>query len=201
MTTNPRRPYFNRLAAEWDRLPAVPDTAGGISRFLRQSHVAGARRILDVGSGTGILVPDLLNLYGPASCIVEFDLAEDMLRTALSKFPGAGIRAVCADAQSMPFTAACFDLAVCFGSLPHMPDKPAALRQILRILRVGGLFCVGHLMGSSQLNAFHGSLEGPVAHDVLPASSALVQMLEDLGAVNIAAEEDADWYFVRAEKS
>jgi demethylmenaquinone methyltransferase/2-methoxy-6-polyprenyl-1,4-benzoquinol methylase len=199
--TNPRRPYFNGLAADWDGIPATPNSAGRISRFLERSHRAGARRVLDVGCGTGILVSDLLNLYGSATCLVEFDLAEDMLRVNSAKFPGAIIGRVCADAQTMPFSDACFDLAVCFSALPHMPDKSAALCQILRVLRPGGVICVGHLMGSNELNAFHSSLEGPVAVDFLPPAAVLAQMLKDLGAVEIEAEENSDWYFVRAEKS
>lgn len=201
MTTDPRRPYFNSLAAEWDCIPAAPNSVGRISTFLKQSHRAGARRVLDIGCGTGILVPELLNLYGSATCLVEFDLAEHMLRVNSAKFPGAIISRVCADAQAMPFSDACFDLAVCFSALPHMPDKSAALRQILRVLRPGGVICVGHLMGSSELNAFHGSLEGPVAVDFLPPAAVLAQMLTDLGVVEIKAEENSDWYFVRAEKS
>jgi ubiquinone/menaquinone biosynthesis C-methylase UbiE len=199
--TNPRRPYFNSLAAGWDHIPAAPNSAGGISRFLKRSHIAGARRILDVGCGTCILVPDLLNLYGSATCLVEFDLAEDMLRVNSAKFPRASIGRVCADAQAMPFSEACFDLAVCFSGLPQMLDKSATLCQILRVLRPGGVIGVGHLMGSHEFNAFHSSLEGPVAVDVLPPSAVVAQMLNDLGAVWIEAEEDSDWYFVRAEKS
>jgi len=200
MKTDPRRPYFNSLAAEWDCIPAAPDSAGRISTFLKRSQRAGARRVLDVGCGTGILVPELLNLHGSATCLVEFDLAEEMLRVNSTKFPAASIGRVCADAQAMPFSDACFDLAVCFSALPHMPDKSTALRQILRILRPGGVICVGHLMGSSELNAFHGSLEGPVRVDFLPPAAVVAQMLKDLGTVEIEAEENPDWYFVRAEK-
>jgi ubiquinone/menaquinone biosynthesis C-methylase UbiE len=200
MTTDPRRPYFNSLAAKWDCIPAAPNAAGRISAFLKRSHKAGARRVLDVGCGTGILVPELLNLYGSASCLVELDLAEDMLRVNTTKFPGEWIDRVCADAQAMPFSDACFDLAVCFSALPHMPEKSYALRQILRVLHPGGVICVGHLMGSRELNAFHGSLEGPVKVDFLPPAAVLAQMLKDLGAVAIEVEENSDWYFVRAEK-
>jgi ubiquinone/menaquinone biosynthesis C-methylase UbiE len=200
MTTDSRRPYFNSLAAKWDCIPAAPNATGRISTFLKRSHKAGARRVLDVGCGTGILVPELLNLYGSATCLVEFDLAEDMLKINSTKYAETSIGRVCADAQTMPFSDACFDLAICFSVLPHMPDKSATLRQIFRLLRPGGVICVGHLSGSSELNAFHGSLEGPVSVDVLPPAAALAHMLKDLGAVEIEAEENSDWYFVRAEK-
>jgi len=40
-----------------------------------------------------------------------------------------------------------------------------------------------------------------VSVDVLPPAAVVAQMLKDLGAVEIEAEENSDWYFVRAEKS
>ena len=70
--------------------------------FGERSHIAGARRVLDVGCGTGILVPELLNLYGSATCLVELDLAEDMLRVNSAKFP----------AQHRPCLCRCADHAL-----------------------------------------------------------------------------------------
>ena len=200
MKTDPRRPYFNSLATEWDCIPSAPNFTGRIWTFLKRSHRAGARRVLDVGCGTGILVPELLNLYGSATCLVELDLAEDMLRVNSAKFPGASIGRVCADAQAMPFSDACFDLAVCFSALPHMPEKSSAMRQILRVLHPGGVICVGHLMGSGVLNAFHASLGGAVADDHLPSAPQLAGTLESMGAQIVLQEEAPGWYLVQARK-
>lgn len=111
-----------------------------------------------------------------------------------------GVRYVCADGAFLPFRAACFDLVLCFGVLPHFEDLAGALRELERVLRPEGALAVGHLMGSAELNAFHRSLEGPVAGDVLLAAEALGEMLGGLGWAVSEAEEAPDWYFVRGRK-
>jgi ubiquinone/menaquinone biosynthesis C-methylase UbiE len=199
MGINPRRPYFNNLAAEWDHLPGPPDV-DKIRYFVQRSLYTGVSRILDIGCGTGVLLPVLLDSCRDLSCLVELDFAIDMLRVNSAKFPDSRIGRVCADALRMPFADASFDLVLCFGILPHLDDKPAAISQIFGILRSGGILCVGHLMGSDELNAFHKNLTGPVSGDSLPTIATLTEMLRNLGALEILAEENPNWYFLRAIK-
>ena len=198
--TNPRRPYFNDLAAEWDHLPGPPNAESKIRDFVRRSDAFGASRILDVGCGTGILIPYLRDFYLDAGCVVELDLAEHMLKINATKFPGNGISRICADAESLPFENSCFDLVLCFGIFPHFENKAAALARMLNALRSGGIWCLGHLMGSQELNAFHSKLSGPVSGDSLPSVEVLTEMLCKMGVKDISTEENSDWYFVRAVK-
>jgi len=200
MRENDKRTYFNGLAGEWDHLPAPSDAAGKIGLFVERSAVRTPRKILDLGCGTGVLLPALLSRFPETACIVELDFAIDMLRQNASKVPDLRVRRVCADALRLPAAADSFDLALCFGILPHLADKPKALSELLRVLKPGGTLSVGHLMGSRELNAFHCSLNGPVAVDVLPTPVELTEMLYRCGAVRIEAEENPGWYFVRAEK-
>jgi len=161
--------------------------------------VANARRVLDVGCGTGILLEALLEAC-PQADLTEMDLAEDMLKTNAAKWPEPRIHRVCADGARLPFAVACFDLVLCFGVLPHFEDLRGALGELRRVLRPGGALAVGHLMGSAELNALHRSLGGPVAGDVLPPSPELAAELSRLGMERIEAHETADGYFVRGEK-
>jgi ubiquinone/menaquinone biosynthesis C-methylase UbiE len=200
MAGNPRREYFNELAASWDSLPADPGAAERIRRFVERSAAARSRRILDLGCGTGVLLPHIVDLHPEVECLVEFDLAEAMLRVNAANH-GAAAGRVCADAQCLPFVDACFDLVLCFGVLPHLDDKPSALLQLFRVLRAGGVFCVGHQKGSDALNRFHAGLQGPVRADTLPAASVLAADLSAQGAEVTCAEDGPDWYFVRAVKS
>jgi SAM-dependent methyltransferase len=197
--TNPRRQHFNDLAAEWDHLPDPPNPER-VRDFVRCSDASGASRILDVGCGTGILMPHLQALYCAASCFVELDLAEHMLKVNAAKYPGTRISRICADAESLPFVNACFDLILCFGIFPHFENKTAALGQMFSALRSGGIWCLGHLMGSRELNAFHSRLSGPVSGDSLPSTEVLAEMLRKMGVKDISTEENSDWYFVRAVK-
>lgn len=200
MAHNPRRPYFNDVAPRWDQLPGPPDAAAKVSRFIRLSGATDAAAILDVGCGTGVLVDDLLKSRRDVRGLVEFDIAFDMLKVNAAKFPAAGLSRVCGDAQDLPFAACSFDVVLCFGVFPHFDDKESALRQIFRVVRPGGALCIGHMMGSREMNAFHRTLNGPVSGDSLPSSETLSGMIRAAGAAVVAAEENPGWYFVKAVK-
>lgn len=200
MSLDPKREYFNRMAREWDQLPAPPDASQKVELFVRKAVRPAHHLILDVGCGTGILLGPLLESGCPGRRIVEMDMAEEMLLENRRKRAQQGIDWICADALDLPFAAGSFDAVLCFGVLPHLASLETVLAGLLRCLRKGGTLAVGHLMGSETLNAFHGSLAGPVNQDRLPSASALCGVLRRLGGAPLRAEEAADWYLVQAEK-
>jgi ubiquinone/menaquinone biosynthesis C-methylase UbiE len=198
---NTKRQHFNELAGRWDSLPA-PDHAPAKAReFVRRVAAAKCERVLDVGCGTGILLPHLLEFCSPLTRILELDYAEAMLRENARKSAQARVVRACADAEHLPFRAGTFDHVLCFGVLPHFADLPAALEELFRVLRPAGTLAVGHAMGSRELNSLHGSLGGPTAGDTLPPAASLAQTLRDMGAKIAAAEEQPDRYFVQATKT
>jgi len=201
MSEQTKRDYFNRMAPAWDGIPQREDAAAKVQRFVQRSATRPPRAVLDAGCGTGVLLPAILEAFPQAGCVVEADFALAMLRQNTRKAAGPRVHRVCADVARLPAPGGTFDLVLCFGILPHLEDVPAALAEWLRVLRPGGALAVGHLSGSRELNEFHGSMDAPVAHDVLPDSASLARALARAGAVNVTAEEDSGWYFVRAEKS
>jgi SAM-dependent methyltransferase len=92
-----------------------------------------ARRILDVATGTGALLPDLRRL-APMARVIGIDPSLAMLaRTA-----EAGVPLVAMDAVALGLRAETFDSAVPAFVLFHVPDPPAALAEVRRALRRGG---------------------------------------------------------------
>jgi SAM-dependent methyltransferase len=91
-----------------------------------------------------------------------------------------------------------FDLVLCFHSFPHFRDREAALRQMARYLKPGGQLVVLHLAGSAQLNAFHGTLDGPVSDDFLPEVSRWPEMLGPPGLRVTESLEREDLFLVKA---
>jgi ubiquinone/menaquinone biosynthesis C-methylase UbiE len=200
MSENAKRDYFNGLAPRWDGIPRKEDATAKLRRFVRQSADRAPSAVLDVGCGTGVLLADILDAFPQVDCVVEADFALAMLQENGRKNRDQRVHRVCSDAMRLPVPSGTFDLVLCFGILPHLEDGRAALAELLRVVKPGGSLAVGHLAGSSELNAFHGSLDGPVSRDVLPDSESLARELAGAGAVRVSAEEDPGWYFVRAEK-
>ena len=150
---NDLRAYFEELAQRWDGLQP-PERQERLRRLLAPFapllRTCGA--ILEVGTGTGALIPCLRG-WAPGACLVSIDLAGQMLRRARQRCPGASV--VLADVHHPPFGVPGFDLVVCHSSFPHFADKPAALNQLARVLRPGGHLLILHDISRERVNAIH----------------------------------------------
>jgi ubiquinone/menaquinone biosynthesis C-methylase UbiE len=164
------------------------------------AYLSGAKSILDVGCGTGILVPSLLENYPRTSPIIELDFAEEMLRRNRAKFRHRRLVRLAGDATNLPFPDESIDLILCFNTAPHLGQDEAAFRDLFRVLAPGGVIAVGHLMSSTELNRFHANLHGPIAQDHLPPAKQLGGVFAGLGGKDVMTQEQTGWYFVRANK-
>jgi ubiquinone/menaquinone biosynthesis C-methylase UbiE len=95
-------------------------------------HWMHGPRVLEVGCGTGQI---LKRVQGFAPQAVGVDLSGGMLAHAR----GRGLTVGQASATALPFADRSFDLAYSFKVLPHIPDLAGALREIVRVLDVGGV--------------------------------------------------------------
>ena len=93
-----------------------------------------ASRILDVGTGTGALVEDVLS-FAPAARVVGIDRSLGMLARAT----GARGRLAAMDAMKLGIRTGTFDMAVMAFVLFHVPDPSGALAEVKRVLRRRGI--------------------------------------------------------------
>ena len=95
------------------------------------------RRVLDCGCGAGEYVRALLE-RGADAWGVEFD-ARKLAAAASSGGEELPARLSAGDLEALAFPDASFDLALANEVLEHVPDDAAALAEIRRVLRPGGL--------------------------------------------------------------
>jgi SAM-dependent methyltransferase len=97
--------------------------------------------VAEVGCGTG---RQTLPLLRTGANLISVDLSEDMLRLARNKVlaeqPAGRVDFVVGTAENLPLADNLFDAAVIFGSLHHFSDPPTALRNVARIMKLGGRF-------------------------------------------------------------
>jgi ubiquinone/menaquinone biosynthesis C-methylase UbiE len=106
------------------------------------------KRILEVGCGSAMCSRWLAQ---QGARPVAFDLSAGMLRHARASAERTGIHVplVQADAQSLPFATASFDIAfTAFGAVPFVQDSARLMREVARVLRDGGtwVFATTHPM-------------------------------------------------------
>ncbi|WP_433289144.1 class I SAM-dependent methyltransferase [Pseudonocardia sp. CA-142604] len=96
---------------------------------------------LELGCGTGFFLLNLMQA-GVAKRGSVTDLSPGMVQTALRNAQGLGldVDGRVADAETIPYPDATFDLVVGHAVLHHIPDVELALREVLRVLKPGGRF-------------------------------------------------------------
>lgn len=136
------QPYANysKSPAENYQRYFVPSIGGPVADDLVET--AGLRageRVLDVACGTGVVTRLAAERVGPTGTVAGLDMTPGMLAVAReSTPPGTSIDWYEASAEAMPLPDDSFDVVLCQMGLQFMSNKPAALREMRRVLRHGG---------------------------------------------------------------
>ncbi|HET7489454.1 MAG TPA: class I SAM-dependent methyltransferase [Acidimicrobiales bacterium] len=103
---------------------------------LAAEHLAGAGRVLDVGTGEGQVAR--LAAAGGARRVVGVDPTWAQLATARERAGGAAYAR--AEAAALPFPAGCFDAVVACLVFEHIDDPDRSIAEVARVLAPGGRF-------------------------------------------------------------
>jgi len=190
--------FFNTHAHVWDGFHSEQDPAK-LEQLTARFDIKPGSKMLDVGSGTGILLHYLLRYIGPEGEVVALDYAEEMLKVSRSKKPEPNIRYVTADVSSIPLKNEMFDTVVCYSCFPHFDDKPKALSEINRVLKGKGRLFICHTSSRHEINEMHRSITA-VGHASLPDGKMISKLLTQAGFGNITIEDNTASYFASATK-
>jgi SAM-dependent methyltransferase len=114
----------------------------GTRDLLKRAGVARGMRVADIGCGVGTVTTDLANLVGPTGRVVGIDVSSDQLVQARDRLVGTHgdqVDLVEARADNTTLPDASFDLVYCRFLLLHLVEPYAALREMHRLLRPGGI--------------------------------------------------------------
>ncbi|MET0146488.1 MAG: methyltransferase domain-containing protein [Ilumatobacteraceae bacterium] len=103
-------------------------------------HLRHGLDLLDVGCGPGTITLDLAALVAPGR-VLGIDVAADVVAQASAAADGRAEFAV-ADTYDLDLPDASFDVVHAHQVLQHLTDPVAALRELRRVLRPGGLLAV-----------------------------------------------------------
>jgi SAM-dependent methyltransferase len=128
-----------------EALYLTPDVVEQRREVVHRLAPAAGERVLDIGSGPGLLAGELAAAVGPTGRVCGVDLSVDMLARARARDLPTGsapVEYLTAGAQELPYPDDTFDLAVSTQVMEYVPDVPAALAEAFRVLRPGGRLLV-----------------------------------------------------------
>ncbi|MCX5813723.1 MAG: class I SAM-dependent methyltransferase [Proteobacteria bacterium] len=155
--------------------------------------------VLDVGCGTGVLVPFILEHITLAGILYELDFAEKMIEANRSLHKEENIRFIHADAENATLDDATCDVVICFSCFPHFHDKEKAMVELSHILKPSGIFAVSHFDSSEGINKHHGTCHA-VMHDYLPDQAAMRILLQTVGLSIDLFIDEPGFYCIIAKK-
>jgi SAM-dependent methyltransferase len=116
-------------------------TAANSAAYLLP-HLHDGQRLLDVGSGPGTITADLARLVREVVALEVDEEAAGLTRTELERPGVANATVVVGDVHALEIDDGSFDVVHAHQVLQHVHDPVAALREMLRVTRPGGLVAV-----------------------------------------------------------
>jgi ubiquinone/menaquinone biosynthesis C-methylase UbiE len=146
--------------------------------MAKRWELQSVSRVLDVGCGIGHWGRVLLPVLPQAARIVGVDFEKKSIEKAREIAHTLGIshrlQYDVANARELPFPDNSFDMVTCQTLLIHIDDVPAALREMHRVLKPGGLLAVAEPNNAAQTLVEDSlSFDDPIEHKLARVDFAL----------------------------
>lgn len=186
------RTYFNELAFKWDDICHHDEAK--LKTIIEITGVKTNSTILDVGTGTGVLIKFLLTT-SPAK-IVGVDIAENMITVAKEKYhnePKVEFRV----ADIMEFNQKGFDYIFLYSVYPHFDDQDELFSHLAALLNEGGKIVIAHSESKEKINDRHKQSEVVEKDILLPAAITSSKMSKYFTVEQVI--DNAEMYYLRGK--
>lgn len=190
--------FFDEMAGVWNKTCRY-DT-GRIEKVLSVLQLKQGDTVLDIGTGTGVMIPFIREQVGHYAPIVAVDSSEKMLREASLRFPNAGVRFIRADVERDRLGGR-FNAILLYSVFPHFryPVDTIA-RLVTDNLYCGGRLLIAHSQSREQLNEMHKRISDKVfARDLLPVAEQVAQFTE-IGLSVASFDETDEYYYILLQR-
>lgn len=179
--------FFTARAADWDS--RFPDDGPAYTAAVANLGLRRGDRVLDAGCGTGRALAPLRAAVGPSGVVAGVDLTPAMLQAAVRAGRHQEGRLLLADVAALPLRSDSMDAVFAAGLIAHLPQPSENLRELVRVVRPGGMLALFHPIGRAALAARQGRQISP---DDLRAEASLGPLLARSGwRMTSYVDEDA----------
>lgn len=182
------REFFNSLASKWDEICNHDELK--IRKIIELSKVEKGCKVLDVGTGTGVLVKYLLELL--PETIKAVDLSENMIEIAKGKYNDERVEFVAGDI--MEFHEGNFDYIFLYSVYPHFTDKEKLFSHLYKLLNENGKIIIAHSESKEKINNIHKKSDSVKDH-LLPEGKVTANIMSRYFQIDKIID-DEEMYFV-----
>lgn len=194
-----QRQYFNKVAPKWDSISTEGDSVR-LASIVGELGLKSDETILDVGAGTGALIPLIQEVTGNSIRLIPLDISENMLQLARGKCFDGDVNFIQADACAVPLARESCNMVICHSVFPHFVDKQRTLAELKRVLRPNSRLVICHTKSREEINEIHQNIGGAVAHAILPDEAEMRTLLADIGLERIEVSDEQDKYLAIAHQ-
>lgn len=194
------RYFFDKLAPVWDD-NEVLSTPERVNRILDFIDLKPGQTVLDLGTGTGVLLPHIAQRIGLEGKLVAVDYSSGMLQRAKEKFsdliPNPEFLNIDFENDNIDGK---FDRIILYCVYPHLHTPIDTLKWLEKVnLKDGGIITIAFPCGPDYINNIH--KERHSEGDILPSASALTNYLKDNELNAMVVAETPESYIINIFKS
>ena len=193
------RSFFDNLAPTWDD-NEVLSTPAKVRFILDFVDLKEGQRVLDLGTGTGVLLPYVAERIGETGTITAVDYSEGMLSRAVKKFSDLSPKPefLCIDFENETIPGE-YDRILLYCVYPHLHTPFETLKWLRAVnLADDGLITVAFPTGPDFINNIH--REKHSDSDILPAAGVLAETMRLHGIDAVVAKADDSCYIINISK-
>lgn len=172
-----QKEFFNAAAFSWDEI--CRHDMEKVEGILDLVNIEKGSHVLDVGTGTGVLVPSLSRRVTGSGQIKAVDIADKMIEVAKRKNRLENVIFSCEDALADARDDISYDHILCYSMFPHFKNKKEAIEKLKAKLKVGGKLTICHSQTRDEINRLHQRKGEAVKKDNLPSKEEFIQMFSE----------------------
>jgi SAM-dependent methyltransferase len=165
-----------------------------LEQIVAHGRVTKGDTVLDVGSGTGILIP-IIRKYKPSS-IHACDLSEGMLEQLRENYPY--VKTIMGDVRDLKLPEGSIDSIFLNACYPNIVDKAGAFSNLSRMMKAKGRIVISHPLGKAFIRSLKDGAPFPL--DEFPEKSEAGPLLKPFDLIVETFIDEPKLYILVAKK-
>jgi demethylmenaquinone methyltransferase/2-methoxy-6-polyprenyl-1,4-benzoquinol methylase len=191
------REFFNDIAEKWDSICCHPEEK--IKYIFHKINLEKGSNVLDIGSGTGIIIPYIEKEIGREGKVTALDVSEKMIEISMKKHNYNNLNFIVEDFNSY-LCSEKYDCIIAYSCYPHFTDSKVFFEKAYSLLKQGGEIVIAHVEGREKINSRHNEIDHKINSNTLDEVEITLSIMKQVGFKTIYSEDSAEYYICIGKK-